>query len=49
MFGIAKGLFEVATDVVKVVTAPVEIGIDVVKVITKPLADIAEEAKDILK
>lgn len=39
-----KELMGIATDVVKVVAAPVEIAVDVTRVATKPIADLAQEA-----
>ena len=43
MFGSLIGL---ATDVVKVATAPIEVAVDVVRVVTKP---VAEEVEEIVK
>jgi hypothetical protein len=37
-------LIGIATDVVKVVAAPIEIAVDVTRVVTKPIADLATEA-----
>ena len=46
MFGSLLGL---ATDVVKIATAPVEIAVDVTRVVTKPVADAAQEAVSAVK
>jgi hypothetical protein len=37
-------LFGIATDVVKIASAPVSIAADVTRVVTKPVADLAEAA-----
>lgn len=51
MFGNMLGsLVGVASDVVKIATAPVEIALDVTRAVTKPIADVAQEAvKEIKK
>jgi hypothetical protein len=51
MFGsMLNSLVGVASDVVKVVAAPVEIALDVTRAVTKPIADVAQEAvKEIKK
>lgn len=46
MFGT---LFDLATDVVKVVTAPIEIALDTTRVVTKPMGDLAQEAVSEIK
>ena len=44
-----KSLINLAGDVVKIVTAPVEVVADVARVVTKPLADVAETVVDEVK
>ncbi len=44
-----KGLIGIASDVAKVVAAPVEIAVDITRVVTKPIADLATEAADEVK
>lgn len=48
MFSLLKSITELATDVVKVVAAPIEAAVDLADAVVKPLADAAQEvAKDI--
>lgn len=46
--GLFDSLFEVVTDTVKIVAAPVEIAVDIIKVPVKEVADVAQElVKDV--
>lgn len=48
MFGLLESLAELATDVVKVVAAPVEMAVDLAGAAVKPLADAAGDlVKDV--
>jgi len=42
-------LIKLGKDVVDVVAAPVEIAIDSARIVTKPVADLANEAVDVVK
>ena len=48
MFGLLSSVVNLASDVVKVVAAPVQIAVDVVDAVVKPVADVAQDlAKDV--
>ena len=44
-----KSIGELAQDVMKTISAPVEIAADVMKVVSKPVADVAETIKEGIK
>ncbi len=43
MFGLLGSAFDLATNVVKVVAAPVEVVVDLANAAVKPIAEVAEE------
>ena len=49
MFGLLKSVVELATDVVKVVAAPVEMAVDLADAAVKPLVEVAKDLTNDIK
>lgn len=47
--GLFSSVFELAEDVVKIATAPVEVALTITKAVVKPISDIAKEVVDEVK
>jgi hypothetical protein len=49
MFGLLNSIVDLATDVAKVVAAPVEIAVDLAGAVVKPVAEVARGIADDIK